>query len=126
MSNRNRSVLLAGIALAAIVSGCARPSALVEEGTQATDSLRATLREVGHAWLDGRVSDRFALVALRRGERLAEDQRSSLAASPETLADAAVAALADDCARLSRIAAELYDAVSRGDRTEARTVLQRV
>jgi len=72
------------------------------------------------------ISDRFARVALQRAKQLVEQERATLTASPRTLAVAAVAAQADEWARLSRTAAALYDAVDRGDRSAAGALLPRL
>ena len=110
-------------ALALSCFGCQSQAQRLDEANQSIESIRATTTTAANAWLSGTVSDRFAHAAIERAYELSEQTRTSLAASPTSMADSRAAAATADCEHLSRVLARLGDAIERGDRAAAHTAL---
>jgi len=109
--------------LALVCSGCQSQDAHLDEARHSIESLRATATTVVRGWLSGDLSDRFARAAVERAYTLAEQTRTRIAQSPQSLADSRAAALAVDCEDLLRLLAQLGTAIDRGDRAAARLAL---
>jgi hypothetical protein len=106
--------------MATTASGCASQDARLQKQQEAFASLRATTVRIGQAWLAGDVSGTYTYTAFDQTFRLLDDQRASLTASPQLLADARGGQLSQNAERLSRLLALLMADVRRSDGSSAR------
>ena len=95
--------------------GCTSPSATVRQQRDKLESLAASTRLVARDWIDGQLSQRYTRTAFAALFEQVEQQRSSLAATPQTLADPQGAALSQQAEQLSRLIAEMIRDVERDD-----------
>lgn len=109
--------------LTLVCSGCQGQEARIANARQSVESVRATTTTVVGGWLEGDLSDHFAGAAVQRARRLAEETRTKLVGSPQSMADRRAAALTRDCEDLSRLLAQLGESIERGDRAAARLAL---
>jgi hypothetical protein len=110
-------------AIATTASGCTGQDARLRKQREAFASLHATTERIGEAWLAGNVSGTYTYTAFEETLRLLDDQRASLTASPQALADARGGELSQNAERLSRLLALLMADVRRSDGSSARTHL---
>ena len=101
-------------------AGCTRQDAKLEQHNEKFASLRATTAAVGEAWLAGNVSGTYADTALEQTFMLVEQERTALAASPQTLLDPRGAALSQAAERHSRLLALMIQDVRGADAPAAR------
>lgn len=95
-------------------AGCSRPGD-IDTHRRKVESFQSSVVSVADAWLANDISSRFAAAAFERAFMLIEQERSSLAASPGTLADPPVAALVTRLESLSRVVAVLTHDVATED-----------
>jgi hypothetical protein len=102
------------------MAACRSREQQIADQQQALESLRATARAVGDAWLSGSVSATYARTAIEAAQRLLDQRRAALAASPDLLADPKAAALSGAEEQLARSLAALWKAVDQGDTATAK------
>ena len=112
-----------GICLSIAIAACRSHEQQIADQQQALTSLRATARFVADAWLSGSVSAAYARTGIAAAQRLLDQQRASLAASPDLLADPTAAALSGAEEQLARSLAALWQAIDEGDAAAARKQL---
>ena len=112
-----RIVLLATVLAGA---GCSRMDERLAQRQEKLESLGATTRAIGDAWLAGSVSGTYTRTALRQTLRLVEQERSTLAATPEALRDPRGARLSQAAERLSRLVAAMSGDVGAADAASVR------
>jgi len=115
--------LTATFAVALGGSACRGRDAQLHQAAQSVESIRATTSTVAMAWLAGELSDRFAQDAVARAFQLAEQTRTELSSSPESMADTRASAIVEDCQHLSRLLSHLSDSIQRHDRAAAQDAL---
>jgi hypothetical protein len=108
--------------VAAVCAGCSQDR-VIDQQQEKLESLAASAETIGRAWLDGSVSSTYARTALERTYQLAEQERSTLARSPQYLANPRGARLSQDGERLARTIASMMEDVRRGDVNSGRTHL---
>ena len=96
-------------------AGCTRQDTRIMQHARAFDSLRATTTAIANAWLAGSVSGTYTRTAFEQTYQLVEQERSALAASPQSLVDARGAQLSQSAEHLSRLLAQLIRAVGDSD-----------
>jgi hypothetical protein len=111
---------------AVFCSACNGQERRLQQRQEKIESLGATATAVGNAWLDQSVSSTYARTALDQTFLLLEQERSTLASSPENLIDGRGARLSQAAERLARTIALISDDVTRGDATSARQHLSTV
>jgi hypothetical protein len=112
--------------LALTGSACSRQDARLEQHKQKFESLGETTAAICEAWLGGDVSGTYTRTALEQTFLLVEQERTALAASPETLLDARGAALSQSAERLSRLIATLIHDVQGADDASVRQRLTEI
>jgi hypothetical protein len=114
--------LTIALELAAIVLciGCSRQDARLEEHKKNFESLGATTKVIGEAWLSGDVSGTYTRTALEQTFYLVEQERTKLASRPEMLQDPRGAALSQEAEQLSRVIASMIGDVGSADGDAAR------
>lgn len=104
---------------AIVVVGLVCPACTTTQATQEhrekLRSLASTTAAVSEAWLDGRVSQRYARAAFRRTYVLVGQERDEIEKSPHAVIDANGRRLSDASAQLTRTIAVLIEGVSAGD-----------
>jgi hypothetical protein len=118
-------MVMAGLRAALIAAlicapSCARHDRQLQDHQDAFQSLSATTTAIVDGWLTGAVSGTYTLTALDRTYLLAEQERSSLAATAALAADARGAAMLDSATALSRHIALIITAVRSADGDAAR------
>lgn len=108
-------VLLIIAVVAIAFSACARQDARLQQHREKFESLRASTKLVGEAWLAGHVSGTYTTTALERIYLLVEQERQTLAAQPAMLADPRGATLSQAAERLSREIAAMMQSVRGAD-----------
>jgi hypothetical protein len=101
-------------------TSCARHDRQLQDHEKSFESLSSSAKATVEAWLRGSVSGTYTSVALDRVLALTEQERSTLAASPQMLIDARGASLSDSAAQLSRHVAAMISDVRRADGESAR------
>jgi hypothetical protein len=114
------------IGAAALSAACARLDQRLDQHRQKLESLGASTMAIGEAWLGGSVSGTYACTALEEIYRLVERERTSLAASPQSLLDPRGARLSQAAERLSRLLAVMLQAVREADAASLRRHLSAV
>jgi len=114
--------LTIALELAAVVLwiGCSRQDARLEEHKKNFESLGATTKVIGEAWLSGDVSGTYTRTALEQTFYLVEQERTKLASRPEMLQDPRGAALSQEAEQLSRVIASMMGDVGSADGDAAR------
>ncbi|NUR54481.1 MAG: hypothetical protein HOQ29_08540 [Acidobacteria bacterium] len=124
---RRRNLLSSVLLIAAIAcSACARQEARLQQHREKFESLGASTKLIGEAWLAGRVSRTYTTTALERIYLLVEQERQTLAAQPATLADSRGATLSQAAERLSRDIAAMLQSVRGADGASVRRQLASV
>lgn len=95
--------------------GCSRQDARLDEHKKNFESLAATTKAIGEAWLSGNVSGTYTRTALEQTFYLVEQERARLTSRPEMLQDPRGAALSQDAERLSRVIASMIGDVGTAD-----------
>ena len=95
--------------------GCETTQELVNQQQKALVSLNSTVVAVGHAWLEGKVSTRYARTALGATAALLEKERAKIGASPDALLDPRIASLSESQNQLARQIAVLRKALADSD-----------
>jgi hypothetical protein len=108
------------VALVLGAGACRSQNQIVSDNRQALESLRATTRIVGQAWLSGDVSATFTRTALEQTLQLLRSHRDELADSPAVLADPVGGDAWQTADRLSRIVALLWNDVGDDNAQAAR------
>jgi hypothetical protein len=116
---RRRTIALE-LAAVLLCVGCSRQDARLEEHKKNFESLGATTKVIGEAWLSGDVSGTFTRTALEQTFYLVEQERASLASRPEMLQDPRGATLSQDAEHLSRVIASMIGDVSSANGEAAR------
>jgi hypothetical protein len=109
-----------------VLTACAREDEQLRQLRQTFTSLAATVQAIDDAWLAGDLSGTATANALDQTLRLVEQQRASLAASPQMLADPRGAELAEGADRLSRLLAVTIRDVRAADAAGVRRSLAAV
>lgn len=114
--------LAIALELAAVMlcAGCSRQDARLEEHQKNLESLGATTKVIGEAWLSGDVSGTYTRTALEQTFYLVEQERAKLASKPEMLQDRRGAVLSQEAEKLSRLIASMIGDVSTADGDAAR------
>jgi hypothetical protein len=114
--------LAIALELAAVLlsAGCSRQDARLEEHKKNFESLGATTKVIGEAWLSGDVSGTYTRTALEQTFYLVEQERARLVSRPEMLQDARGAALSQDAEKLSRVIASMIGDVDTSNGNAAR------
>ena len=107
-------------------AACHRQDQQLQQHTEKLASLRATTVAVGEAWLAGQVSGTYAHTALDQTFMLVEQERRSLAATPQALLDPRGAALSQAAERHSRLLALMIHDVQGADAGAARRRLAEI
>jgi hypothetical protein len=103
------------IVTTALFAGCGTQDDKLREHREKFESLGATTRLIGEAWLAGRLSGTFAVTALEQALVLAENERSRFATVPQLLIDPQGARLSQAGEALSRLIAALTHDVAATD-----------
>jgi len=111
------------VVLALTSAACARQDARLEQHKDKFESLGETTAAICEAWLGGDVSGTYTRTALEQTFMLVEQERSALAASPDTLLDPRGAALSQASERLSRLIASLAHQVQGANAAAVRQLL---
>ncbi len=112
---------LTAVALAA--TACTSQDAALQQHQEKLESLGSSAAAIAEAWLDGSTSDRYTRTAFEQIYQLVEQERATLATTPDALASSRGAHLSETAGRLSRLLAVMIHDVARGD---APTVRQRI
>jgi hypothetical protein len=107
------------IAVAIALTACSQDTAL-QQHREKLESLGATTVAIADAWLGGAASGTYARAALEQARQLVEQERTSLAAKPEALADPRGADLSEAAERLSRLLALMVRDVEQGNASALR------
>jgi hypothetical protein len=78
---------------------------------------------VCHGWLDGKLSTTYARTALEAVSVLLEKERTRISASPDAIADTAVASVSDSQHQLARQIALLRQALAESDADAIRQLM---
>jgi hypothetical protein len=106
--------------------GCSRLDSRLQQHKEKLESLGATTAAIGEAWLAGSVSGTYSRTALEQTFLLVEQERATLASSPEALIDPRGAELSQAAERLSRLLAAMTQDVTRADTPSARRHLAEI
>jgi hypothetical protein len=98
-----------------VVSGCAREDERLRQHRKTFESLGSTMAAIDDGWLAGDLSGTSTVNALDQTLRLVEQERATLAASAESLADPRGAQLSQAAERLSRLLAATIRDVRAAD-----------
>jgi hypothetical protein len=109
-----------------VTAACGGPATRMQQHRERFQSLASTSALIGEAWMAGRVSGTFADTALQQTFRLIEQERASLASSPESLVEAEGARLSQAAERHSRLVAQLMRDIRAGDGASVREKLARI
>jgi hypothetical protein len=109
-----------------VTAACSGPAARMQQHREKFRSLASTSAAIGEAWMSGRVSGTFAVTALEQTFRLIEQERASLASSPESLVEAEGAQLSQSAERHSRLVAQLMRDIRAGDGASVRERLAHI
>ena len=114
--------LATALELAAVLLcvGCSGQDARLEQHKKNFESLGATTKAIGEAWLSGNVSGTYTRTALEQTFYLVEQERAALASKPEMLQDPRGATLSQDAERLSRVIASMIGDVDTANGNAAR------
>ncbi len=112
------ALLTALLAFGAV--GCTSFEDRLSQFDRTFESLSATTRAACESWLSGVTSGTYTVQALTQTYQLLEQERTSLAASPQTLADPRGAERSQRAERLSRLIADAIGAVRNGDASSVR------
>lgn len=115
--------ILVVISLALASDACSRQGARLQQHREKFESLGATTKAIGEAWLAGSVSGTYTSTALERTFLLVEQERQALAEQPAALADPRGADLARSADGLSRAIAAMQQSVSAADAASVRNDL---
>ena len=126
MSLRSPTYASLACALALCVSSCGRQDAQFQDHQRSFESLGSTTSAITDAWLAGNVSGTYAGTALEQTFLLVEQERTSLAATPQALHDRRGAYLSQAAERLSRVIADLSADVRNADGAAARLHLAQI
>lgn len=113
-------------ALAFSPSGCGRQDTRLQQHQEALESLASTMTAIGEGWLAGDLSGTYTRTALEQTFRLVEQERASLASSPQSLLDPRGAHLSQAAERLSRLLAMMIADVRAADARSARRRLAEI
>ena len=94
---------------------CADRDERLAQHRKALQSLASTTRAVSAGWLAGHLSGTFTETALDQTLHLVEQERATVASTPDTLIDPRGADLAAEADRLERILAQMIGAVRTAD-----------
>jgi len=120
-------LIRAAIAAGCLSSGaCARQDARIQQHQEKLESLGSTTAAIGRAWLAGETSGTFTRTALEQTFMLVEQERSALAASPQTLLDPRGAHLSQAAEGLSRLLAMTINDVGAADAGSVRHRLTQI
>jgi hypothetical protein len=98
-----------------LLTGCESQQDLLDRQQKALTSLRSTVASVSQAWLDGHVSTTYARTALEDAALLLDKQQTKITASPDALADPAIASVSDSEHQLARQIALLRKALNESN-----------
>lgn len=110
----------------ALLTACQSTQDVIQQQREKLESLGASTRLVADDWLAGQLSRRYTSTAFDALYEQVEQQRATLAASPEALADTRGAALSQQAEQLSRTIAAMGQDVERGDTAALRARLTRI
>jgi hypothetical protein len=110
----------------ALSAACSRQDARLEEHKEKFESLGETTAAICEAWLVGDVSGIYTRTALDQTFMLVEQERATLAASPEALLDPRGADLSQSGERLSRLIATLIHEVEGANGASVRQLLTQI
>jgi hypothetical protein len=119
-----RWLAIAGVAIAAVA--CGRQDSRLQQHQETLESLGSTTAAIAEAWLAGSVSGTYTRTALEQTFHLVERERSSLAASPQSLLDPRGAHLSESAERLSRLLAVMIADVRAADGSSVRQRLRQI
>jgi hypothetical protein len=117
-------VVITALALASF--DCSRHDKRLEQHRENFESLGSTTAVVGEAWLSGNVSGTYTRTALEQTFYLVEQERTALAASPQSLLDPRGAQLSQAAERLSRLLAMIIHDVGAADAAAVRQHLAEI
>ena len=114
------------VVVLSLTGACARQDARLQQHKDKFESLGETTAAICEAWLRGDLSGTYTRTALRQTFKLAEQERTALAASPEALLDPRGADLSQSAERLSRLIAILIHDIEGADATSVRERLTHI
>ena len=114
------------VVLALTAAACGRQDARLEQHKDKFESLGETTAAICDAWLDGDVSGTYTHTALDQTFMLVEQERATLAASPEALLDPRGANLSQSGERLSRLIAILIHDIDGANDASVRQRLTQI
>jgi len=112
-------VLIAAL-LCAFTTACNRLDDQLQHHREKFESLAASAGFIGNAWLSGSTSGTYTATALSQTFLLVENERATLASTPDALIDRRGAELSDSAEALSRVIAALLDDVRGADAAAVR------
>ncbi len=115
-----RQAIALELAAVLLCFGCSRQDARLEEHKKNLESLGATTKVIGEAWLSGNVSGTYTRTALEQTFYLVEQERARLTSRPEMLQDSRGATLSQDAEKLSRVIASMIGDVGTANGRAAR------
>lgn len=101
------------------LTACSQDTAL-QQHREKLESLGATTAAIADAWLEGAASGTYVRASLEQTRQLVEQERTSLAAKAEALADSRGADLSEAAERLSRLLALMIRDIEHRDASALR------
>lgn len=111
-------------ALAAV--GCSGQDERLKQHREKFESLGASAAAIGEAWLAGSTSGTYTATALEQAFLLVEQERSTLASTPDAVRDPRGAELSQTAERLSRLIAAMRHDVRDADAQSLRQHLTQI
>jgi hypothetical protein len=118
-----RLCLVGTLACSLFLTGCESRQDLVDRQHKVLTSLRSSVASVCHGWLDGKLSTTYSRTALEAVGVLLEKERTRISASPDAIADTAVASISDAQHRLARQIALLRQALAESNADAIRQLM---
>jgi hypothetical protein len=116
---RRASPIVVAVAMLAVV-GCSREDERFQQHREKFESLGSFTAAVAEAWLAGNTAGTYTRTALEQTFLLVEQERSTLASTPEALRDPRGAEMSKAAERLSRLIAAMIHDVRAADAVSLR------